>query len=209
MVINVVAIDAVLLYFLFTGGFGTLRIKPSNTQQVNEASTVISGFDNCGSECQEYIDARIAQLPIKISTTPAPTQTQNNAIVPTRTKVKNISYVPIPGNGSTTNTEWTTLAGTDFYIKKSDYPGLTGIYMEANVKLSNGNGTAYFRLFDITHSVGVQGSEISTSSQTSTFVGTGMIYPWEGYNHYVIQAKTLTADIAVFENGRLKIITEN
>ena len=94
-------------------------------------------------------------------------------------------------------------------MSKGDYPGLTEVYFEANMKLVNGNGKGYLRLFDATHSVAVDGSTIETQSQTSVAVGSGKINLWDGYNHYQVQAKSLTADTTVFESGRLKIITKN
>ena len=123
-------------------------------------------------------------------------------------KSRRTYYVPIPGSGSTLVTDWTSLSGTDFYLSKNDFPGLLEVYFEANIKLMNGNGKAFFRIYDTTHFIGVGGSQIETTSQTSVFVSSGKVFLWEGYNHYIVQAKTLTADTAVYESGKLKIITE-
>jgi hypothetical protein len=160
----------------------------------------------CDADCKAYVDGKIAEI-VNSQSEPTPVIVTGNQ-VQAPGKIRKVSYVPIPGSGSTRETNWTSLAGTDFYLTKSDYKGLIGVYFEANIKLINGNGTANVRLYDATHSVAVSGSELSTSNQTSTFVTVGPIPLWEGYNNYQIQAKSLTADTTVFESGRLKIITE-
>ena len=144
---------------------------------------------------------------------PPPTTAPLKATTPVRSvvaqKVKSTNYFPIPGSGNTSNTQWTDIVGTDFYMSTADYPGLVGVYFEANIKLLNGNGSAFVRLYDVTNSRGVDKSTLSTDSQTSVFVSDGPISLWSGYNQYRIQAKSLTADTTYFESGRLKIITEN
>lgn len=164
----------------------------------------------CLDDCISYVDAKIAALDTESfspTSTLAPTETQ--VFKETNiSKTKNVSYVPIPGSGSILNTNWTNITGTDFFMSKNDYPGLIGVYFEANMKLLNGNGSASLRIYDATHGIAVSGSEISTSSQTSIFVSSGNINLWDGYNNYRVQAKSLTSDTTVFESGRLKIVSE-
>jgi len=90
-----------------------------------------------------------------------------------------------------------------------DYPGLKEIYFEANLKLFNGNGIAYARLYDSTHGIGVQGSEVQTSSQANTVVESGKLSFWGGKNLIKVQSRSLTADTAVYNSGRLRIVMEN
>lgn len=212
LIINLILLDGLVVYYLLTskGVFSLQKEDVAEDRLVVDSGVLPEQSNNCETSCQAYIDEKVSQILIKAAPTLAPVKinTSQNPI-PVRPKVKSVSYLPIPGSGNTSNTIWTSLAGTDFYMSKNDYPGLTGVYFEANLKLTNGNGNAYFRVYDVTHSIGVAGSEISSNSQTSAFVTSGAIYQWEGNNHYVIQARSLTADTAVFESGRLKIISEN
>ena len=211
LVVNLIAIDVIAVYLYFNSG----RFIPVQSENADNSRIIGRGVypqvqDGCGPDCQKYIDDKISKLNVKITPSAIPVKPQETTKAqPTRAKVRSVSYFPLPGNGNTTNTDWTTLIGTDFYITKNDYPGIIGVYFEANIKLVNGNGNAYFRLFDVTHGVGITASEINTMSQSSTFVSSNVISLWEGNNHYVVQAKSLTADTAVFESGRLKIFTEN
>lgn len=160
----------------------------------------------CDADCQKLIEEKIANvLP---SYLPSVTVKPQSTIVPPSAKTKFVSYIPIPGSGNTTNTNWTDLAGTEFSFSIGDYVGFKEAYFEANMKLFNGNGVAYLRLYDITNSRAVDGSEISTSSQSSVAVSSGRISLWQGNNRYKIQARSLTADTTYFESGRLKIINE-
>lgn len=194
LIVFYVADLAVLHYYIF---------QPKPVPIINNVAVLptITPTDSCGPECQKYIDSKINNLP-----TPKP-----NIIAPTikKTKIKNVSYLPMPVSGQTTNSDWTNLSGTDFYFDLHDYPGLTEIYFETNIHLFNGNGMVFVRLYDDTHGVGVQGSEVNSTLQKDTAVVSGKVSFYQGKNLIKVQAKTLTADTAIFTSGRLKIVTEN
>jgi hypothetical protein len=153
----------------------------------------------------------------KINNLPTPTcNCQSPTLIPTKvpTKeptvlIKSTQYIPIPGSGSTLENKWVDLTGTEFYISTNDYPNLLGAYFEANMKLINGNGLAYLRLFDITAGIEVWGSEVSTNSQSFTSISSGKMMIRNGTHLYRVQAKSLTADTTVFNSGRIKFILEN
>lgn len=191
--LNLVLLDVGLIYLLF---------KPQAPVVAPTSTNTIQYVDQCGTDCQKYIDSKIV-IPTPTTLTKTVYQTAP------KTKTRSVVYIPIPGSGFTTNNVWTDLSGTDFYFNKNDYPGLISVAFEANLRLFNGNGIAYVQIFDVTHGVGVQGSDVSTSSQISTAVISGSVSFWSGKNLYRIQAKSLTADTAMFDGGRLKITLEN
>ena len=205
LVLDIVLLNIGLTYF-FVDKF---LLTPKPEANLQEQQTVLQEpqSQGCGNDCLAYIDSEIARKFSSASSTlmvsPAPT------VQAQKSKTKSTNYLPISGNGNTNQTDWTTVSASDFYLSKADYPGLTEVYFEANVRLVNGNGYAYVRLYDATHNIGVNGSELSTSSQTSVFLSSKNLNLWDGYNHYVIQAKSLTADTTVFDSGRLKIISYN
>jgi len=159
----------------------------------------------------QIVDEKIKNLPTPgcncQSPTPIPTITTVKKM--TTAKIKSTQYIPIPGNGNTMENKWVDLMGTEFYISTEDYPDLVGAYFEANMKLTNGNGLAYLRLFDVTAGIEVWGSEISTNSFTFTSVSSGKLTIRMGTHLYRVQAKSLTADTTVFNSGRIKFILEN
>jgi hypothetical protein len=198
----------------FSSKFSTnFQSQNLNTQTAEIIPTQIA--DTCGDKCRQYIDTKIAEAAgpsaqPKSTVTPAPSVKIVPLAAPTaKPKVRSVQYVTIPGSGSATTNDWTNLGGTEFYFDKSDYPGLVSVYFESNMKLFNGNGMAYVQLFDATHGIGVQGSDVQTNSQTDTVVTSGQVTFWAGKNLIRVQAKSLTADTAVFSSGRLKVIVEN
>jgi hypothetical protein len=122
---------------------------------------------------------------------------------------KNTLIVPIPGSGTTSENNWVNLTGTEFNLDTTDYPNLKEAYLEVNMRLFNGNGTAFVRLFDITAGIEVWGSEVKTNSQNFTAVTSDKLILRPGNHLYRIQAKSLTADTVVYNSGRIKIVTEN
>ena len=205
LVANLLILDAAVGFLVYQTVFPAPQQTTQNPEAGGETAKT-SVEEGCSNECRQYVDQKLAS---EVSVTPSITAAPKAPVPTAKTKVKSVSYVPIPGAGSTLETNWTVMAGTDFYLSKSDFPGLTEVYFEANVKLFNGNGTAYVRIYDVTHAIAVVGSELATSSQTSTFLSSGKISLWEGFNHYQVQAKSLTADTTVYESGRLKMVSEN
>jgi hypothetical protein len=140
-----------------------------------------------------------------------PTNLPTMIIEPTRTiitnkKTRTTAIVPIPGSGSTEENKWTDMSGTEFIFNTNDYPDLIGAYLEINMKLFNGNGMAYIRLFDVTAGVEVWGSQVETNNQNFTVVTSEKLTLRPGNHLYRIQAKSLTADTTVYNSGRIRII---
>ena len=218
---GIVIADIVLL----NAGVGYLLYKSQITNTNNQINPNIQNpntytyldIDNKLEELKQEILAEVkvagqSGTPVP-SLTPEPTtasnQSKSKSMTVLKTKIRKVDYVTIPGSGQSTSFAWSNVTGTDFYFDKSDYPGLVEVYFEATVSLFNGNGTAYIRLYDVTHGIGVQGSDIQTASQTPAINESGKLTFWAGKNLYRIQAKTLTSDTAIYSNGRLRIVTEN
>ncbi len=206
LTLNILVLDVYFGSLIYNQYFKVGTNVGSETAETRDLASGANKETVCGEGCKKYIDEQISQtLQVSPIVTPTPSNVTQTVV---SKKTRKVNYIPIPGSGTTRETVWTSLPGTDFYMTKSDYQGLVAVYFEGNIKLVNGNGVSYVRLYDATHSVAVPGSELSTSSQQSTFVTTGPVTLWEGYNNYQIQARSLTADTTVFESGRLKIITE-
>jgi hypothetical protein len=210
LILDVVALNAGVGYMLYKSEFLISKSQLSSNNQVPITQTI----DQCGEACRAYINKRVEELTLRQvqGGSPAgPSATPKVIYVPQTASGKNriTSYVITPGSGSTSGNDWTDLAGTEFYFNPADYPGMVEVYYEVNMKLFNGNGMAYVRLYDATHGVGVQGSDVQTNSQTDGLVVSGRVSFWSGKNLIKVQAKSLTADTAVFTSGRLRIVTEN
>ena len=209
LIINLIALDAGGAYVIFyrPAFISTTSLPPPKLGGGNEGG----GIEELKIQISD-IRNQINQLK---NTTPvptakaAPTTKPVMVVQPTRTKLRSVAYVTVPGSGSSSKNDWEILPGTEFYFDKSDYPGLVEVYFEANMKLFNGNGMAYVRLYDSINGVAVQGSDVQTNSQVNAVVFSGKVNFWAGKNLIKVQAKNLTADTAIYNWGRLRVVTEN
>lgn len=175
------------------------QLLSTNTQIITNSQEPI----DYSNKIQELI-TRVGDLELTPYPSPAPAGTSGQI-----KRVKNISYVNIPGNGETNLTVWTNIAGTDFYFDKAEYPGIQTVILEANIKLFNGSGIGSVRLLDVTHGIAVVGSEINTTSQSDVILDSGLLTIWSGENLYRIQAKSNSSDRLIYSWGKLKIVTLN
>jgi hypothetical protein len=164
------------------------------------------------SSCRQIIDDQIGQLDQKyqplLSATPVITAPSTTTPAPVKTVTRQVVYIPISGQGQTLSTSWTDLPGTDFYLNTADYTGFKQAYFESSLKLQNGNGLAFARLFDLTHGIEVWGSETQAGGQKGALAVSSLLTLRPGNNLYRVQLKSLTADTAIFASGRLKIVIE-
>ena len=153
LVLDLVGVNATAGYLFYKSEILNPK-HPSHGEQINsniqipniQNNTVVK--DECGEECKKYIDEKLA-----IKTTPMPTQKTVS-----KTKTRKEELLTIPSSGSTTANDWTDISGAYFYFDTRDWPGIQEVYFEANIKLFNGNGLAYVRLFDATNLIVVTGS---------------------------------------------------
>lgn len=143
-------------------------------------------IDVCGQECKSQISQEVSKAMATISGTtkkeivyqPAPASGQSK-----------ITYIPISGSMATISMEWADAPGTDIYIDMAkDYGKVSWVDWEAVLKVASGNGQAFARLYDATHNIGVNGSEVSAKSATSTqAASSGNMSFWAGRNLYRVQ----------------------
>lgn len=197
---------AALLFFLIIINLAVIDTKMFQPKKEVQAPAV-EVTDKCPGTCVDLINHSLNAIPSPGAVITQTTITK--AIETPKTKTRLIQYMPVPGDGATLENKWIDLPGTEFYLATQDYPGLKEAYFEANMKLLNGNGMAYSRLFDMTAGIEVWGSETKTASQKFNSISSAKLTLRNGNHLYRVQAKSLTADTAIFNGGRIKIITEN
>lgn len=167
----------------------------TSTQGVEFSKEEITSLIN------DTIDEKLKNTTGTKTTTAAKTSTSEEAL--TRT-----AYIPLVGPITTTSTSWVDATGTDISIDlATDYGKDAKVSWEAFLSIANSNGTAYARLFDVTHGIAVSGSELSvTDNATSTNVTSKYISLWAGRNLYRVQVKSLNSFVATFSSGRIKIV---
>ena len=100
------------------------------------------------------------------------------------------------------------LPGTEFYLDfNTDYGKSAYANWDASLKIKDGNGTAFARLYDVTNKIAVNGSEVNVtnSGNLSQTISGGLSF-WAGNNLYRVQLKSLNGFEITFGGGRVKII---
>lgn len=173
-------------------------------QTVKELTEVkVESVDVCNDECKKTIDEEVARA---IATISAISQTARPPVSQTALKGQT-TYISLSGPFTTTATDWVDLKGVEAYIDlEKEYGKGSSVAWEGSLKVANGNGQAYARLFDVTHGIAVSGSEISTTNNAdSKLVTSGNLNLWAGRNLYRVQVKSLNSFEVTFGGGRIKI----
>ncbi len=205
--ISILVVSTGTLFVLLIAGFIFLNNKIGRISVPSQQAEVTQNVSQSGltkSDIEGIVSQAIATLsaaPKANAVTTIPTSTS----APTANK---IAFIPLGSSGSTQNTNWTDVPNAQIWLNFSgEYGQLAKAWWDAFLRVDNANGTTYARLFDVTHGIAVNGSEISVSNTTtSTDVeSAGNLQFWSGRNLYRVQIKSLNSSVAFFDSGRIKI----
>ena len=177
---------------------------PKVITETPETQNSIQYVDKCGEDCKKQIEEIIAKSKVEVTSavtiSPVP-------IVTTQTRSQT-AYIPIAGPITTTSSDWYDAPGTEFYLNfNTDYGQTAYANWDASLKVKDGNGAVYARLYDVTNKIAVNGSEIAVSSKGDlTQAISGGLSFWAGNNQYRVQLKSLNGFEVTFGGGRVKII---
>jgi len=199
---NLLALD---INWLKTKRVGNTGENQLLSAQVTPTPLVIPLSGSCPTDCQDFIDQKVSEAMATISGQETIKETKIIEKIPTISQPQ-VIYIPLGGGGSTTSKEWTDVGNAEVYFDIGDYPNIDRVYFEGFIKVQHGNGRAFARLYDVTHSIGVQGSDIYTGSESYSLVESGSLNFWQGKNLYRIQIKSLNGYEASVDSGRIKIL---
>lgn len=150
---------------------------------------------------EEEVDRRISQA---LSTISGETKTIIREVTPQASK--NITYISLGDNYSTTSTSWVDVPGSAVYINvEVDYGSGAKVSWESSIKVAHPNGKVFVRLFDDTNKIAVDYSEISSEENNYEQVSSGYLPFWKGRNLYKVQIKSLNGFEAFYTGGKIKI----
>lgn len=171
---------------------------------------IVNQKGGCDEDCQKEIADQVARAIATLSASQksnAITTTTKTVTVPSATTKPQDSYIQISGSGSTKNTIWTDVVGTDFSFDVTrDFGSGANFAWEGFLKIADGNGTAFARIYDVTHGIGVNGSEISVVNKAdyARANSTNMGF-WAGRNTYRVQIKSLNTLNVDYMGGKIRI----
>lgn len=173
----------------------------SGRVQVGDVMIKNSG---CDAGCQKEIADQVARAVATLSASPKVTVINP---IPVSTSKPQDAYIQISGSGSTQNTGWTDVVGTDFSFDVThDFDKGAKFAWEGFLRISNANGTAFARIFDVTHGIGVDGSDIYVANKGDfTRANSINMNFWSGRNVYRIQIKSLNTFNVDYMGGKIRV----
>lgn len=184
----------------------SVNVSTSATNAIdrkNETAVTIDS-DTCGVLCQSFIDQKISEYISTLSASRATTPSKQTTEVKSTPKT---SYVNFDGTYTTTSTDWTTIDASAVVIDlENDYGKSASVYFTASLKIGNGSGQAYVRLYDDTNKIAVSGSELTSLNNINySLIETQNLPFWKGRNTYKLQIKSLNSQEVFVTNSKLKI----
>lgn len=165
----------------------------------------LTSFDTKVDNLEKQVDdlnSRIAKLEggtTTFSVTPSATP----VAVVTTTKVTGPMYLYSLGyGGSSPNTDWTEVSTMTLAFDPALYPGYKSLQLEAYMRVRDGNGKAFARLYS--SGTAATSSEVSSGNYQDEWVSGGA-FTWNSKSTFTIQIKSLTGYDTYISNARIKV----
>jgi len=167
----------------------------------------IRGVKNQKAEPGKEVIVKESQKPLPTPETVVGKKANAKEAVATAKPEKKITYLNLNGASTIQSTDWTDIKSTDAWINlEGEYGVAAYVDWEAAIKTSSSGSKVFVRLYDATHNIAVNGSELESNSTVSVRVASGRLYFWRGQNIYRVQIKSLNGLDATFDGGRIKIV---
>lgn len=124
---------------------------------------------------------------------------------PTSSSKKSPSYIPLGSGGTSTDKNYYSLGGYQVSTDPADYPGYTGMQLEATLNLNEAVGTINARLYNSTDNSAVGNSNVSTSSTTAVLLSSSGFTLPSGRKTYVLQVQSTEGYQTNIQNARIRV----
>lgn len=173
-------------------------------EQRGLAATEVPDSQAFDSYTKDEVEKLIADAIATLSAEPSEKVVEKTTVV---TKSAGTTYIPMGTTGETTSTGWVDVDDSSVYIDvENDYGPDAKVSWEASLKVAHGNGQAFARLYDDTHNIGVDFSEISATNNVDfEQVSSGNLPFWKGRNLYKVQIKSLNSFKITYSGGKIKV----
>lgn len=179
------------------------------------SAPIASVSSKCSSECQSYIDLKLISLKAELLKTLS--NSNSPIIIPPQLQPSPVSvasssapapkeiYIYFGANGSSQATSWADVPSSQIKFDTSNYPGAKAFYYDVNIQSDAPDRTAYSRIFDSTHGVGVVNSDVNYTGLASTIKESSALSLSSGALTLNIQVHSLNGNFAIVNNPRIRI----
>ena len=162
--------------------------------QVNSLKSVGPAASNLTS-----VESAIVELKARVS------GLEKVAPVPVQSSTKSTVYIPLgSGGGPWGATDWISLNEYEISLNTDNYPGYTGMNLEATFRLVEAAGTGSIRLYNITDSSATS-SQLDTTSTTFSLQTSSSFKLASGTKTYKLQVKSNQGKDLFIQSVRIKV----
>jgi len=145
----------------------------------------------------DKLERSVSDLKIRVSTLEDDKQVPAGSRLPV--------YIPLGIGGHTTSIEWVISNALEVTLNPADYPGSTSVQVEVSLKVNDKNSRGYVRLINYTDNSPLVDSEISTNSDSYTWITSNKFNLSPGSKVYRFQLKSQNGVEVSIEDSRIKI----
>lgn len=149
------------------------------------------------------LDSRLGSLESAMTELKARVSALEKATPAPATSGKATIYIPLGAGGSWFNVEWQSLSEYEVSLNPDNYPGYTGMSLEANFRLVDPTGTGSVRLYNVTDGSAVSG-QLDTTSATFALQTTASFKLPSGTKTYRLQTKSSQRDLSI-QSARIRV----
>src|SRR5258708_2517917 len=206
VVLVVILIASISFFYLFI-----LKPKDNPTVvslqsgQANSAKPIPVATSSAQVASASASESRLSTL----ETTVVDLQKQINSLKTTSgqnaTALKAPLYIPLGSGAASSSLSWETSDAVQVTIDPSQYPGYSSMQLEMGLRVYQGNGQAFARLYDVDDSQAIFNSDVNSANQDYTWVSSNSFRLPAGSEKYKLQLYTNTTYEASEQNARIKV----
>lgn len=206
VVLVVILISSISFFYLFIlkPKDSSLVISPQNGQ-TNSVKPALVATSSGQIATVSATESRLNSL----ETTVVDLQKQINSLKATSGQNANALkaplYIPLGSGAASVSLEWQTSDALQVTIDPSQYPGYSSMQLEMGLRVYQGNGTAFARLYDVDDSQAIYNSDVSSANQDYTWVSSNNFRLPAGSKKYKLQLYTNTTYESSEQNARIKV----
>jgi len=144
------------------------------------------------------LESAVTELKVRVSAlekaTPAPAVSSGKSTV----------YIPLGAGGSWSDVDWNSLVEYEISLNPDNYPGYTGMYLEANFRMNESVGTASVRLYNVTDSSATS-SQLDTTSTAFSLKTSSSFKLASGTKTYRLQVKSTERKDVFIQSARIRV----
>lgn len=172
---------------------GTNNSKATLTPAPANLESKVTALENSLSALQKQV-ASIQTQVTDLKNTPASTTTSKMPL-----------FIPLGSGGNFNDKGWYTMSGYRVEINSGDYSGYTSMQLEVSMKMNQVIGNAQARLYNLTDNSAVSSSNVSMSSDATTYLYSSGFQIASGKKTYVLQVLSSENIETQIYSARIKV----